>query len=98
MGKRNAKAELETAAEDEEMMPLSEESLIRLEEDGIVKIELKAEGEEPVKTDVEARKEEFWILAGFAISFGMTLPVVIVSACFDQNILEKSCLQGFFPL
>ena len=73
MGKRNAKAELETAAEDEEMMPLSEESLIRLEEDGIVKIELKAEGEEPVKTDVEARKEEFWILAGFAISFGMTL-------------------------
>ncbi len=85
MDEINAKAEAETAAGEEEMMPLSEESLIRIEEDGIVKTELKLEGEELVKTEVKVQKEkpvkkkrkipreEFWILAGFAISFGMTL-------------------------
>lgn len=100
----------ETPKEDEELPPLSEERLIRIEDDGIVKTEIKVENGELVKKDVEVendgavtvvgeredkkwkfwkrakkekqrkkrkinipKSEDFWYLAGFAISFGMTL-------------------------
>ncbi len=77
--------------DEDEMPPLSEESIIRIEEHGIVKTSVGQEAEEvrpPVKKASKQRKskgkkkeklvkllksEDFWYLAGFAISFGMTL-------------------------
>ena len=93
--------------DDEELPPLSEESIIRIEEQGIVKIkvgqDLVADGKvstEDISTEEKSAKKhlwvkkgrkgapgkmgktgktrfagtaDFWYLAGFAISFGMTL-------------------------
>ncbi len=102
---------------DEELPPLSEESIIRIEEDGIVKTQVGQDMDEPAEQEAEAAEREaksrtrlkrwietikarkearvqkrriarrkgqgrwaritksegFWYLAGFAISFGMTL-------------------------
>ena len=123
----------ETSGEDEELMPLSEERLIRIGEDGIVKTEIRVEGEKLVKTDVEVqdgdfvravagdetgetgkrkrwkkakkakpkkkfripRNEDFWYLAGFVISFGMTLSAHF----YDTMIAGLLCIGvacGYF--
>lgn len=80
--------------DEDELPPLSEESIIRIEEHGIVKTSVAQEEKEatvegpPAKKGKKTRKsraqrkeklmkllrsEDFWYLAGFAISFGMTL-------------------------
>lgn len=80
--------------DEDELPPLSEESIIRIEEHGIVKTSVGQEEEKatvegpPAKKGKKTRKsraqrkeklmkllrsEDFWYLAGFAISFGMTL-------------------------
>ena len=106
------------AAAGEEPLPLSEESIIRIEEDGIVRTELRPQREQAVREAAEEpgkkrfgfRKVErgrkspktrkpltadFWYLAGFAISFGMTLSAHF----YDTMIAGLLCIGvacGYF--
>ena len=110
--------------DEEELPPLSEESIIRIEEKGIVKIKVgqdwAADGKELTEEETErkpiwAKKgrkaaagkednpkkprfvgtEDFWYLAGFAASFGMTLSAHF----YDTMIAGLLCIGvagGYF--
>ncbi len=107
------------AAAGEELLPLSEESIIRIEENGIVRTELRPKREQAVREEAAEeltkkrfgfRKAErakkppktrkpltadFWYLAGFAISFGMTLSAHF----YDTMIAGLLCIGvacGYF--
>lgn len=96
--KESEELEKQRQTEEEELPPLSEESIIRIEERGIVKVNVESQVEEVVEEAAPKRrllfrtskkgkakisiKEKFktmtksagfWYLAGFVISFGMTL-------------------------
>lgn len=107
------------AAAGEELPPVSEESIIRIEADGIVRTELGLQREQAVQEEAadEPRMKrfgfgkagsgsksprpkkhltaDFWYLAGFAISFGMTLSAHF----YDTMIAGLLCIGvacGYF--
>ncbi len=135
--KENAQGEVETVegvpvavvhVNDEELPPLNEESIIRIEEHGIVRTELNREEETDSQEEAEEKQEkkrfgtlrfakagsgkkekgtqrekkarkpltvDFWYLAGFAISFGMTLSAHF----YDTMIAGLLCIGvacGYF--